>query len=157
VDLANYYCRFVEGYTELAAPLTALGSPNARFKWTTAAQASFEVLKLVLSTTPILCTFDPPILCTFDPARRAVLTTDASGIAVAAILTQPNDAGQITNEDNPAFDSTVRTTSRSNSRMHSTRPRPGQQPDRGVELELETGNQPTCHDLDESSACRTAS
>ena len=34
-----------------------------------------------------------PVLRTFDPARRSVLTTDASGIAVAAILTQLDDAG----------------------------------------------------------------
>ncbi len=33
------------------------------------------------------------MLCTFDPARRAVLTTDASNFAVAAILTQPDDEG----------------------------------------------------------------
>ena len=29
--LANYYRRFVEGYGEVAALLTALGSPTARF------------------------------------------------------------------------------------------------------------------------------
>ncbi len=29
--LANYYSLFVEGYAELAAQLTALGSPTARF------------------------------------------------------------------------------------------------------------------------------
>ena len=34
IGLANYYRRFVEGYAELAAPLTALGSPTARFTWT---------------------------------------------------------------------------------------------------------------------------
>jgi hypothetical protein len=83
--LANYYRRFVEGYAELAAPLTALGSPTARFAWTPEAQASFDALKLALSSAPVLRTF--------DPARRAVLTTDASNIAVAAILTQPDDAG----------------------------------------------------------------
>ncbi len=32
-------------------------------------------------------------LRTFDPTRRAVLTTDASNVAVAAILTQPDDKG----------------------------------------------------------------
>ena len=83
--LTNYYRRFVEGYSELAAPLTALGSPTARFVWTPATQASFDALKLALSSAPVLRTF--------DPARRAVLTTDASNIAVAAILTQPDDAG----------------------------------------------------------------
>ena len=84
--LANYYRRFVEGYAEVAAPLTALGSPTARFSWTVEAQASFDALKLALSSAPVLRTF--------DPARRAVLTTDASNIAVAAILTQPDDEGR---------------------------------------------------------------
>jgi hypothetical protein len=84
--LANYYRRFVEGYAEIAAPLTALGSPTARFVWTLAAQASFAAPKLALSTSPVLRTF--------DPGRRAVLTTDASSIAVAAILTQPDDEGR---------------------------------------------------------------
>ena len=83
--LANYYRRFVEGYVEVAAPLTALGSPTARFVWSPAAQASFDALKLALSTAPVLRTF--------DPRRRSVLTTDASGLAVAAILTQPDDEG----------------------------------------------------------------
>ena len=83
--LANYYRRFVQGYSEVAAPLTALGSPTARFAWSPAAQASFDALKLALSSAPVLRTF--------DPARRAVLTTDASNIAVAAILTQPDDDG----------------------------------------------------------------
>jgi hypothetical protein len=50
-------------------------------------QTSFKTLKQALSTVPILCTF--------DPAGRSVLTMDASRIAVtvAAILTQPDDAG----------------------------------------------------------------
>jgi hypothetical protein len=56
--LANYYRRFVEGYAELAAPLTALGSPTARFAWTPEAQASFAALKLALSSAPVLRT--PP-------------------------------------------------------------------------------------------------
>jgi hypothetical protein len=83
--LANYYRRFVEGYSEVAAPLTALGSPSTRFAWTPAAQASFDALKLALSSAPVLRTF--------DPARRAVLTMDGSNVAVAAILAQPDDEG----------------------------------------------------------------
>jgi hypothetical protein len=34
------------------------------------------------------------VLRTFDLARRMVTTTDASGLAVAAILTQPDDEGR---------------------------------------------------------------
>ena len=65
--LANYYRRFVEGYAEVAAPLTALGNPTARFVWDPEAQASFEALKQALSSAQVLRTF--------DPRRRAVLTT----------------------------------------------------------------------------------
>ena len=59
--LANYYRRFVEGYAEIAltAMLTALCSLTARFVWSPAAQASFDALKLALSSAPVLCTFDP--------------------------------------------------------------------------------------------------
>ena len=67
--------------------MTALGSPTARFVWDPEAQASFEALKQALSSAPVLCTF--------DPCRRAVLMTDASGLAVAAILTQPDDEGHL--------------------------------------------------------------
>ena len=35
VGLANYYRRFVDGYAEVAAPLTAMGSPTVQFEWTT--------------------------------------------------------------------------------------------------------------------------
>ena len=87
--LANDYRHFVEDYAEIAAPMTALGSPTAlgrpiaRFTRKAETQASFDVLKLALSLAPVLHTF--------DRARLAVLTTDASNIAIAAILTQPDD------------------------------------------------------------------
>lgn len=41
--VANYYRRFVEAYAELAAQLTTLGSPKARFAYT---QASFDAPNL---------------------------------------------------------------------------------------------------------------
>ena len=53
--------------------LTALGSPTASFCWSADAQASFDALKVALSSAPVLRTF--------DPSRLAVLTTDASGLA----------------------------------------------------------------------------
>ena len=53
--LANYYRRFAEGYAELAAPLTALGSPTARFA---AAEESFDALKQALPSAPVLRTYD---------------------------------------------------------------------------------------------------
>jgi hypothetical protein len=57
-----------------------------RFAWTLEAQVSFDALKRALFTSQVLCTF--------NPARRAVSMTDASNMAVAAILTQPGDEGR---------------------------------------------------------------
>jgi hypothetical protein len=78
--LANYYLWFVEGYAELAVPLTALGGPAARLLWSPGAQASFDALKRALSSAPVLRTF--------DPSRRAVLTMDAyyNGVVVCLHL-----------------------------------------------------------------------
>ena len=74
----------MEGYAELAAQLTALGNPTARFTWTAAAQQSFDTLKQALSSEQVLRTF--------HPARRAVLTTDASNLAVRYSRGYPNAA-----------------------------------------------------------------
>ena len=78
VGLCNYYRRFVEGYAELAAPLTRLCGPHSPWQWGAAEQASFEALKRCLTSAPVLRNF--------DPRRRAVLTTDASEVAIAAVL-----------------------------------------------------------------------
>ena len=53
--------------------------------WSPEAQVSFEALKQALSSAQVLHTI--------DPRWRAVLTTDASGLAVVAILTQPDNEG----------------------------------------------------------------
>ena len=52
--LAHYYRWCVEGTAEVAAPLTALGSPTARFVWTPEEQASFEALKQALSSASVI-------------------------------------------------------------------------------------------------------
>jgi hypothetical protein len=42
--LAGYYRRFIEGFSKIARPLTALLEKDKEFKWTDACQASFEEL-----------------------------------------------------------------------------------------------------------------
>jgi transposase InsO family protein len=85
VGLANYYRKFVLRFSALAAPLTALCSPRARFAWGDAEQRSFDALKAALTSAPVLRVW--------DPARPTRLLTDASELAVSAILEQPDDAG----------------------------------------------------------------
>jgi hypothetical protein len=83
--LANYYRKFVLRFSTLAAPLTAFCSPSATFSWGPAEQTSFYALKAALISAPVL------LVC--DPARPTRLLTDASELAVSAILEQPDDTG----------------------------------------------------------------
>ena len=57
--LANYYRRFELRYLEVAAPLTALCSPAARWRWGTQEATSFIALQELLSVALVLQTFYP--------------------------------------------------------------------------------------------------
>ena len=85
IGLCNYYRRFVDGFADIAAPLTRLCGPHAPWSWGLAEQQSFDLLKECLSTAPVLHTF--------DSHRRCVVTTDASEMAISAVLTQSDDDG----------------------------------------------------------------
>jgi len=52
--MARYYRRFIEGFSKLAKPMTALLEKNAKFVWSKQCQDSFEELKKRLTTAPCL-------------------------------------------------------------------------------------------------------
>jgi hypothetical protein len=54
IGMASYYRRFIEGFSKIAKPMTALLAKKVEFKWTPACQESFEMLKQKLTTTPVL-------------------------------------------------------------------------------------------------------
>jgi hypothetical protein len=54
IGMASYYRRFIEGFSKIARPMTALLAKKVEFKWTLACQESFEMLKQKLTTTPVL-------------------------------------------------------------------------------------------------------
>ena len=54
LGLAGYYRRFVEGFSKLALPLTQLMRKGEKFEWTDEREKSFEELKRMLVSTPIL-------------------------------------------------------------------------------------------------------
>jgi hypothetical protein len=85
LGLANFYRRFVQNYSKIAVPLTALLKKNAKFIWSDAAQASFDELKSRLMSGPILRHFDPTKAC--------VIEADASDYALGAVCSQYDDAG----------------------------------------------------------------
>ena len=53
LGLYTYYRRFVRGFSQLITPLTDLTKKGA-FSWGEGAQASFEKLKEVMSSCPVL-------------------------------------------------------------------------------------------------------
>jgi hypothetical protein len=54
LGLAGYYRRFIEGFSKLAKPMTALLEKNAKFVWSEKCQANFEELKKRLTTALVL-------------------------------------------------------------------------------------------------------
>jgi hypothetical protein len=54
IGMAGYYLRFIEGFSKIARPMTALLAKKVEFKWTPECQESFEMLKKKLTTTPLL-------------------------------------------------------------------------------------------------------
>ena len=54
LGLDGYYRRFIEGFSKLAKPMTALLEKNAKFVWSEKCQANFEELKKRLTTAPVL-------------------------------------------------------------------------------------------------------
>jgi hypothetical protein len=58
IGMTGYYQRFIEGFSKIARPMTALLAKKVKFKWTPACQESFETLKKKLTTTPVLILTD---------------------------------------------------------------------------------------------------
>jgi hypothetical protein len=58
IGMTGYYRRFIEGFSKIARPMTALLAKKVEFKWTPACQESFEMLKQKLTTTPVLVLLD---------------------------------------------------------------------------------------------------
>ena len=80
LGLSSYYRRFIRHYSLLARPLTELTKTDTMKQWGVAEQKSFDQLKAALVTAPVLRL---P-----DFSRQFVLTTDASLVAVGAVLKQ---------------------------------------------------------------------
>ena len=54
IGMAEYYRRFIEGFSKIAKLMTTLLGNKVEFKWTQKCQEAFEVLKEKLTTTPVL-------------------------------------------------------------------------------------------------------
>jgi len=83
LGFANFYRRFIEGYSRVVLPMTNLLRKSSKFLWTSQAQEAFDKLKKSYTTAPILKHFDPDLPIT--------LHADSSGAAISGIISQPHD------------------------------------------------------------------
>jgi hypothetical protein len=86
LGLAGYYRKFVEGFSKIAVPLIELTKDKVEWKWDEQEKKAFQELKDAMSNTPTLV--HPNMNLPFT------LTTDASGYAVGAVLSQDHGQGQ---------------------------------------------------------------
>ena len=87
LGLANFYHWFVRRFADIAHPLTDLTRKDIEFVWSAECAALFEMLKMALTTAPVLQVF--------DDAKPSELWVDASQFAVGATLVQPGDDGKM--------------------------------------------------------------
>ncbi|GJP61476.1 hypothetical protein CLOP_g18631 [Closterium sp. NIES-67] len=80
LGFVNYVRRFIPNMAEVTSPLTDLLKKGKFYEWGGEQQAAFDQLKLFLTT--------PPVLRIADPHRPFELITDASDLAVGAVLLQ---------------------------------------------------------------------
>ena len=83
LGLVGYYRKFIPRFADIARPMTNLTKQDVSFEWTLQCQASFEMLKDALITSPIL---KYP-----NPNKPYTLFTGASKYAWACVLTQEHE------------------------------------------------------------------
>ncbi|XP_055543099.1 uncharacterized protein LOC129728674 [Wyeomyia smithii] len=84
LGMANYYRRFIPGFSGVTSALTdLLQSKTKNIQWNNAAEEAFCVIKELLISSPVL---GSP-----DFSREFTIQTDASDVAIAGVLTQEHE------------------------------------------------------------------
>lgn len=85
LGFANFYRRFIYGYSKLAAPLTNLTKKDVPFIWSPECQKAFGTLKAAFTSEVVLKHYNPD--------SRIVVETDASDYVSGGILSQYDEEG----------------------------------------------------------------
>ncbi|KAH7621093.1 putative Transposon Tf2-9 polyprotein [Nannochloris sp. 'desiccata'] len=84
LGLTGYYRHFIKHYAHIAAPLNELTKKSLRFLWTPLHTHAFEELKKSVTSSPVLQVY--------DASKQCVVCTDASNVAVGAVLLQVGES-----------------------------------------------------------------
>ena len=82
----NFYNKYVKDSAIILDPLHNLLRKNQKFIWTNECEESFDKIKLLLCSEPVLGIFDPKL--------KIKIYTDASIKGIGAILKQPQENGE---------------------------------------------------------------
>ena len=77
---ANYYRKFVRNFAEIADPLHKLLQKDTAWNFDSQCRSSFEQIKREISSERVLAHF--------NPSAQTLVSTDASGVALGAVLSQ---------------------------------------------------------------------
>lgn len=80
MGLAGYFRRFIKGFSQLTAPISALLRKNREFEWTSECENARKLIINKLTDSPVLRIYNPDLSCE--------LHTDASAIGLGAALLQ---------------------------------------------------------------------
>jgi hypothetical protein len=80
MGLVGYYRRFIAGFSKIAHSITSLQKKEKKFQWTEECESSFQRLKQLLTSAPILKIA--------DPNKDYVVCTDACKEGLGGVLSQ---------------------------------------------------------------------
>ena len=78
LGLAGYYMRFIDDFSQLAAPMTRLTRKEVKFEWDDLCEKAFQELKRRLTSTPILIVL--------KRGQRYTVYCDASRVGLGCVL-----------------------------------------------------------------------
>ena len=82
MGLAGYYKRFIQGFPKVAHSITSLQRKGIEFEWTPKCEESFQQLKNILTSAPILKIV--------DPEKDFVVCTDSCNQGLGGFLMKDN-------------------------------------------------------------------
>jgi hypothetical protein len=80
MGITRYYHRFIEEFSKIAYPITSLQKKGTKFNWSQKCQDSFNMLKELLTSAPILKLA--------DPHKHLTVCVDVSNEGLGVVLTQ---------------------------------------------------------------------